>query len=171
MPLIVETALNSHRAASHHDDVKKWILLVKRANHKNHSIIKKANPTKGKRNICFLLFKRRRIRTCAPTNHDRHGFDLKPFDFIQRLHSPIPGFLSLSQFDSPFIISLFYVHRFFIPPRTLFSDCIYALQHSCLKRQWTGWLQLEFIIWNGFFTRFEKMYKKEKINWIDYRKR
>jgi hypothetical protein len=51
-------------------------------------------------------------------------------------------------------------------------QCINALQHSCLKRQWTGslHLQLEFIIWNGFFTRFEKMYKKEKINWIDYRK-
>ena len=51
-------------------------------------------------------------------------------------------------------------------------QCINALQHSCLKRQWTGslHLQLEFIIWNGFFTRFEKMYKKEKINWIDFRK-
>lgn len=79
--------------------------------------------------------------------------------------------LPISAVRFAIVISLFYVHRFFIPPRTLFSDCIYALQHSCLKRQWTGWLQLEFIIWNGFFTRFEKMYKKEKINWIDYRKR
>jgi hypothetical protein len=121
MPLIVETALNSHRAASHHDDVKKWILLVKRANHKNHSIIKKANPTKGKRNICFLLFKRRRIRTCAPTNHDRQGLDLKPFDFIQRLHSPIPGFLSL-QFDSP---SSF--------PSFIFIDSLYRPAHYSVR--------------------------------------
>ncbi len=97
------------------------------------------------------------IRTCVPTNHDRQGLDLMALWFHPaRLHSPFP----ISPVGFAIVISLFYFHRFFYTTPGHYS--VRSTIFMSIMPMDGFWLQLEFISWNEFRTKFEKKLEQKK---------